>query len=408
VSHGCDTNPVPLSLNKKCGATMLHASDYQNIVDRVIGILGKNVNIMDTNGIIIASGDESRIGAFHEIAAAAAAENMEITVDLEHASELKNVKPGVNVPINFDSEVIGVVGITGNPEEVAGYGKIIKELVELMVHDKQQKKLELFQYRAVRSLIMELIRKSELEPEELQMLENRASLSKFDLNKKRILLIADIENFGDFIARNALTELQIQGLKQNVIDLISVGGDFNDAVFNLDEDRFMILKSAEEDIESFCNNKHLRIYNRLGVNLIFAEGGLCTDPKDYHHAYVKALSFLDIAIKLKDIHHISEKHFDIYLLVHEIPDKFKKDYAKRLGTILSDSKDNLIETVKVFFESGMNSKETAAKLFIHKNTLIYRLNKVRDQYGIDPFNPYQCMRLYLAVIMKELAFTTSK
>ncbi len=56
----------------------------------------------------------------------------------------------------------------------------------------------------------------------------------------------------------------------------------------------------------------------------------------------------------------------------------------------------------------MNSKETAAKLFIHKNTLIYRLNKVKDQYGIDPFNPYQCMKLYLAVIMKEIAYTTGK
>lgn len=387
----------------KCGDIVLHSTDYQNIVDRLIGILGKNVNIMDTGGVIIASGDESRIGAFHEIAALAAAENREITVDLEHAVELRNVKPGVNLPINFDSEVIGVVGITGNPEEVAGYGKIVKELVELMVYDKQQKKLELFQYRAVRSLVIQLIEKSVLEPDELQMLENRAFMSKFDLKKKRVLIVADIENFGNFIAQRALTEVQVQGLKQNVIDLISAGADVVDAVFNLTEDRFMILKSAEEDIESFCNHKHLRIYNRLGIKLIFAEGGLCADTKDYHHAYVKALSFLDIAGKLKDLYHISEKHFDLYLLIHEIPDKLRRDYIRRVGNVLTDSKDNLIETVKVFFETGTNSKETAAKLFIHKNTLIYRLNKIRDQYGIDPFNPYECMKLYLAVIMKEIS-----
>jgi len=158
------------------------------------------------------------------------------------------------------------------------------------------------------------------------------------------------------------------------------------------------------DIENFCNNKHIRIYNRLGVNVIFAEGGTCANIRDYHHAYVKALCFLDIAHKLKDIHHISEKHYDVYLLVHEIPDKFKKDYVRQAGNILSDSNDILIETVKVFFESGMNAKETAAKLFIHKNTLMYRLNKARDQYGIDPFNPFQCMKLYLAVLMKETGF----
>jgi carbohydrate diacid regulator len=237
------------------------------------------------------------------------------------------------------------------------------------------------------------------------MLENRASLSKFDLKKKRILIVADIENFGSFIASNVLTELQIQGLKQNLIDLISSSSNSDDIVFNLDQDRFIIIKTAVDDIESFCLNKHKRIFNRLGIKVLFAEGGLCLEIRDYHHAYVKALNFLDIANKLRDIYHISEKNFDIHLLVHEIPDRLRRDYTRRLGSILTDSKDNLIETVKVFFESGMNSKETATKLFIHKNTLIYRLNKVRDQYGIDPFNPYQCMKLYLAVIMKEIAHT---
>lgn len=45
---------------------MLSHEDYQKIVNRLMNILGKNINIMDTKGVIIASGDSTRIGSFHE------------------------------------------------------------------------------------------------------------------------------------------------------------------------------------------------------------------------------------------------------------------------------------------------------------------------------------------------------
>jgi len=382
---------------------MLHTFEYQNIVDRVIGILGKNINIMDTSGIIIASGDETRIGIFHEIAALSALENREIIVDEENALGFAGVKPGINLPVYFGNRVIGVVGITGKPSEVAGYGKIIKELVELMVHDKHQKRLEQFQHRAISGLVIELVKKPLLDEDEIRILENRATLARFDLEKKRVLIIADIKNFGEFISKKSLSEVQIQELKQSVLDLILVGNNSHDVAFNLDRDRFMILKTDIDSIENYCLNKHLRIKNNLGINLIFAQGETCSSLKDYNAAYEKALHYVEIANKLDDVYFLSDSHFDLHLLAFGIQDKFKKDYVKHFHSILAEDNINMLQTAKAFFESGMNSKESAAKLYIHKNTLLYRLNKIKELYGIDPFNPFQCMKLYLASIIRDVS-----
>ncbi|WDC84781.1 sugar diacid recognition domain-containing protein [Caloramator sp. mosi_1] len=60
---------------------MLTKEDYQKIVNRLMSILGKNINIMDVDGVIIASGDENRIGTLHEGAKEAANRKEEVIID---------------------------------------------------------------------------------------------------------------------------------------------------------------------------------------------------------------------------------------------------------------------------------------------------------------------------------------
>ena len=49
-----------------------------------------------------------------------------------------------------------------------------------------------------------------------------------------------------------------------------------------------------------------------------------------------------------------------------------------------DSKQQFIEMMRAFEETNYNLSESAAKLYIHKNTLIYRYNKFKDMLGVDP------------------------
>jgi len=101
----------------------------QNIVDKMMGVVPYNINIMDEKGTIIGSGDRSRIGHLHHGAVAAIKEERLIII---HKSQ-GGAKPGVNIPIYFTDNVIGVIGISGRPEEVQAFADIVKVTAQLLV-----------------------------------------------------------------------------------------------------------------------------------------------------------------------------------------------------------------------------------------------------------------------------------
>jgi len=105
----------------------------QSIVEKTKNLLGKNINIMNSLGIIVGSKDKSRIDTFHEGAAEVIKTGKEIEITSKQASELEGVKPGVNLPIYLNNRIVGVVGITGDPDEVRPYGQLLKISVEAML-----------------------------------------------------------------------------------------------------------------------------------------------------------------------------------------------------------------------------------------------------------------------------------
>lgn len=90
----------------------------KQIVERSMKIIKHSVNVMDEYGVIIGSGDPSRLNCRHEGAILAINENREVEIDYSTAQQLRGVKAGINLPIVFQNKVIGVVGISGKPSEI--------------------------------------------------------------------------------------------------------------------------------------------------------------------------------------------------------------------------------------------------------------------------------------------------
>jgi len=101
----------------------------QNIVDRMMNVIPYNVNIMNNKGIIIGSGDKNRLYKLHEGAMEAIGKKVMIEI-LEGGVD---TKPGVNTPILFQNKVIGVIGITGKPEDVRPFVELVRITSELLV-----------------------------------------------------------------------------------------------------------------------------------------------------------------------------------------------------------------------------------------------------------------------------------
>lgn len=385
----------------------LETYDAQKIVDRLMNILGKNINLINTEGIIIASGDKNRINTFHEAALTASSQRQNIIVDNGNIENFEGSKPGVNIPIYNNNEVLGVVGITGEPSEVQGYGLVVKELVELMIQEEERKKFQLFQSRAVRSFAKEIIKYNE--KMDMEILNSRAQLVNFDCTIPRIVVAADICNFASLMnSYDAKTEIVIQSLKQQIVDIInSISNPRFDVAFNLSEDRFIIFKNLDEDIADYCQRVLDEVFKKTGLKLYIGIGSLCNSMMDYYNSYTLANKTLNVGRKLHPTKYIYfSEDYRFHLLLKTVDNVHRAEYLKSLRNIfempLDHNRTELLTTVKAYFENGMNIKETSKALFIHRNTLLYRINKFKELFEFDITVPYNCMMVYMGITLIDL------
>ena len=96
---------------------MIDALLAKKFIERITQYTEYNVNIMDEKGIIIASKNTSRIGTFHEVALQIIQGDKD-TIIVDNENTQFGVKKGVNMAIYYKKRKEGVIGITGNPDEV--------------------------------------------------------------------------------------------------------------------------------------------------------------------------------------------------------------------------------------------------------------------------------------------------
>jgi len=386
---------------------ILDKNECQKIVDRVISILGKNINIINSEGIIIASGDKTRVNTFHKGAKLAASEKKEVIVEDKDLNSYEGCRKGVNLPIYHNDQVLGVVGITGEPSDVRGYGVIVKELVELMIHENERTKMELFQFRAIKNFAREIIRDSVYEDESI--FRTRAQLIGFQEKLPRVVIVADICSFATILdSYSEDAETMVQRLKQDIVDLIkSMTHSRDDIVFNLSEDRFVILKSLNKDLAEYCSDVQELLKVELKLNMYMGIGSVCNDLKDYHSSYIQAHKLVNLGRKLhpKKLIYIA-KEYRIQMLLNTMSYEQRQEFLNGFGDTFNDRNsadmDEMLNTIEVYFENKMSIKDSSQAMFLHRNTVAYRLNKFKELYKIDVTDPYYCMLVYIAMTLIKL------
>ncbi|MDO8886328.1 helix-turn-helix domain-containing protein [Candidatus Oleimmundimicrobium sp.] len=142
---------------------------------------------------------------------------------------------------------------------------------------------------------------------------------------------------------------------------------------------------------------HQYIYEKLKQDVVIGLGNY------YEGSFSAKKSFREATLALElgknfdresRVFHIS--NYFLTNLLSSVQRPYRKDFL--WGTLKPlQNEEELIKTIEIFFETNMNISLTAKKLFAHRNTLIYRLNKVRNLTGLDPKNFHDAIRLYVAL-----------
>jgi len=81
-------------------------------------------------------------------------------------------------------------------------------------------------------------------------------------------------------------------------------------------------------------------------------------------------------------------------------DQQKKEFSSKLFSSLED--EQLTETLEAFISEDLNLTQAATKLKIHRNTVIYRLDRIQEKLGKDPRKFTDAVELYLASLFAKL------
>ena len=164
-----------------------------------------------------------------------------------------------------------------------------------------------------------------------------------------------------------------------------------DFVININETDIALVKEIRQNIES----KDLENLARSIVDTLESEfythsaigiGTVVTGIKDLAYSFKDAQVALEVGKVFdteKDI--ISYENLGIARLIYQLPIKLCEMFLREVfkkGSIESLDQETLF-TIQKFFENNLNVSETSRKLFVHRNTLVYRLEKIKKLTGLD-------------------------
>ena len=116
---------------------MLSNTLAQQIAGETTEAIGYNVIITDAEGMVIGSGDTSRVGSFHEASIEAMRTRESAWHNPEEARALRGVRPGITLPLVIGDEAVGTVGITGSPHQVRRFGVVVRRQTEILLQESE-------------------------------------------------------------------------------------------------------------------------------------------------------------------------------------------------------------------------------------------------------------------------------
>ncbi|ALS79541.1 CdaR family transcriptional regulator [Planococcus kocurii] len=351
----------------------------EEIVEQTMIRLNRNLNVMDTNGMILASGETERIEKIHEAAAQVAKSGETLWIKETDLAAWHGVKPGVNLPIYFQEKLVGVIGITGNPEELKEISTLVQLTTEMMVHQS-----------LITSHIEWNRKRNELIFDELTSgnplsaaVHERISQMRLDQNTSFITLLIEIKK-SPSLSRRIIEQLESHFDGQTIVTGHSQLNEIfllmkNDEPANLQQKLTTLLQILQQTA-----------LVRMGV------GVTVSSILDTRTSYLAAKNALDFGKPDQSLVYFEDVEL-IALLKHN-PHVELENFTNR---ILVDLNDSLCQTLVMYFICNKNSAETADCLKVHRHTLSYRLKKIYDATGLDPTNFQDAVVLHLALTLRD-------
>ena len=268
--------------------------------------------------------------------------------------------------IRYQGEVMYVFAIHNMVDNIAVMGKLCVNQFENMMYlyEKRVDSNRFFQQLILDNLL-------------LVDVNSQAKKMHMDVNARRIVFVVEQKKKGDSLIFETMKGIYDNGTK--------------DVVTSVDESHIILVKTLTkndtyEDVNNFAKSLVDTMSMEAMVQVRVAYGSIIDELKDVSRCYKEASMALDVGrifYAHKDV--LAYNELGIGRLIHQLPISLCEMFLEEVfrGTAIEQLDKETLATVNAFFENDLNISETARKMYLHRNTLGYRLDKIQKTTGLD-------------------------
>lgn len=329
---------------------------FQGIIYQMREAVSQTIGVIDDKGTIVACSQLNRIGETHK----------EIVDEVSYSFDTVVIDGYTYKPIGSHARLEYIVFVSGEADDsknIAGVLSVALTNLKTLYDEKYDKS------SFIKNIILDNIL-----PGDIYI---KAKELHFDSEISRCVYLIRFSN---------KTDVRPFDVVQNLFP------DKNkDYVINLGENDIVLVKelrypNMQRDLESIARTIVDTASSEFYLKVNIGIGTVVTSIKDLARSFKDAQVALEVG-KVFDTEKniINYETLGIGRLIYQLPttlcEMFLQEVFKR-GSLESLDRETL-QTIQAFFENNLNVSETSRKLFVHRNTLVYRLEKIRKLTGLD-------------------------
>ena len=351
---------------------------FQNVILQMKDVTSLNIGVIDENGIITAASELSKIGE----------SRLRIKEELSYSSNAMVFDGYTYKFTNSSSQTEYIVFVEGEDAQSLKICEMLSISLGSIksLYDEKYDKVSF-----VKNIMLDNIL-----PSDIYIKSNELHFSE---ESRAVIVIR-------FLGTSSVPPYEIiQGI---------VKDKNKDYVIGVSEQDIVVVKEIEdseslEDLEAYAQEIMTAVAKEHSAKLLVGISSIVENLKDLARAYKEARISLEVG-KVFDIERpvMAYENLGIGRLIYQLPttlcEIFLGEVFKK-GSLESLDRETLM-TVQSFFENNLNVSETSRKLFVHRNTLVYRLEKIRKLTGLDLREFDHAVTFKVALMVKK--YLTSK
>lgn len=157
------------------------------------------------------------------------------------------------------------------------------------------------------------------------------------------------------------------------------------------------------DIKNYANDLHVALSEKIKERFMIGIGRQYNEIASLHKSFSEANEMIRLTQQLNEKSDVS--HFEDYAVYHLLDANIKEQaleefFEKCLGPLFQHDRDNgtaYLSTLEHYFIHNSNVTETSKAMFIHRNTLIYRIDRIQEILGLDIKHSEDILRIQIAL-----------